>query len=1064
MINANFSAWSIRQPIPAFVLFAVLLALGAVSFSGMSVTKFPNIDVPVIAVTVTQSGAAPSELRSQVTKKIEDAVASITGVKTTSSTVSDGASTTAIEFRLETNTDRALNDVKDEIAKIRADLPRSIDEPIISRIDVEGGAIIIYTLQAKNMTLEELSWFADDTVKRDLQSLKGVGRVERYGGVNREIQVKLDPDRLMALGITASDVNQQLRATNADLAGGRGEIGGKEQSIRTLASAKTLNDLANTKISIPGGREVRLSEVGQVIDGSEEERYFARRDGDPAVALAVFRAKGASEVSVARVVEKKIEELSKQYPDVRLSITDDQVAYTFGNYEAAMGTLLEGAALAVIIVLIFLRDWRATLITAVALPLSIIPTYWLMEMMGFSLNLVSLLALTLATGILVDDAIVEIENIVRHMRMGKSAYRASIEAADEIGLAVIAITFTIVAVFAPVSFMGGIAGQYFKQFGLTVAVSVLISLLVARLITPVLAAYFLSSSSAAHDHEHEGWMTRAYASFLKFTLRHKMLSVLAGVGLFYASLQMLPLLPTGFIPEEDSGRISLSVELPPGSTLGDTRAATDEMSQRIRTIPEVLSVFTLGGAGAKGAGEVRNALMIIRLSNKSKRTIKQKQIEAKINALIADVPDVRVSTSNDRGDRAMSVTVTGNEPEALAQGVAQLEAAMRRLPDFINVSASSGLDRPEIRVSPRTEEAARLGIAPEQIADMVRVATLGDAGPNLAKFNAGDRQIPIRVQIDTGARGDLSAIKALRIRTGAGGSVPLSEVADLSFGNGPSTIERYNRVDRVVIGADLASGVELGEATALIDGLPETKTLPTGVALLQTGDAEVMGEVFSGFAKAMGLGLLIVFGLLVLLFGNLFHPMTILLSLPLAAGGVFGSLLLTNNAISMPVVIGILMLIGIVTKNAILLVDFAVERVHAGVPRFDAIVDAGRKRARPIIMTTVAMVGGMVPTALGHGDGGEFRAPMAIAVIGGLIVSTVLSLVFVPSLYLVMEMISGFFGWMLRGMVNKSDEAPDAAGAALLATPSVAVAQALPAAPAAAPVAGAVHQHDRVAA
>ncbi len=1043
MINANFSAWSIRQPIPAMVLFAVLMALGAVTFSGMSVTKFPNIDVPVIAATITQSGAAPAELRQQVTKRVEDAVASLAGVKHVQSTITDGASTTAIEFRLETDTDRALNDVKDAIAKVRADLPRSIDEPIISRVDVEGSAIIIYTLQAPNMTLEELSWFADDTVKRQLQSLKGVGRVERYGGVDREIQIKLDPDRLMALGITAGDVNQQIRATNADLAGGRGDIGGQEQSIRTLASARSLPELANTKISIPGGREVRLSELGQVIDGAEEERFFARRDGEPAVALAVFRAKGASEVDVARVVEKKVDELTKAYPDVKLSITDDQVSYTFGNYEAAMGTLLEGALLAVVIVLVFLRDWRATLITAVALPLSIIPTYWIMELMGFSLNLVSLLALTLATGILIDDAIVEIENIVRHMRMGKSAYRAAIEGADEIGLAVIAISLTIVAVFAPVSFMGGIAGQYFKQFGLTVAAAVLVSLLVARLITPVLAAYFLSSGSAKIDHEKEGWVTRAYASFLRFTLRHKILSVLTGIGLFYGSLQLLPMLPTGFIPEEDSGRLQLTVELPPGSRLADTRAVTDDMAGRIRRIPEVISVFVLGGAGAQGAGEVRQALMIVRLTNKATREIKQKQIASIINGLVSGVPDVRVFTSNERGERELTITVTGPDPEKLRDGVVLLEGAMRQVPEFINVSASSGLDRPEIRVKPRLEEAAKLGIAPENIAEMVRVATIGDSGPNLAKFNAGDRQIPIRVQLDTGARADLASIKAMRVRTGSGGSVPLSEVADISFGSGPSSIERYDRVDRIVIGADLATGVQLGQATDLVDALPAVKQMPAGVAILKTGDAEVMAEVFSGFAQAMGLGLLIVFGLLVLLFGNLFHPITILLSLPLALGGVFGALLLTGNAISMPVVIGILMLIGIVTKNAILLVDFAVERVKHGMSRFDAIVDAGRKRARPIIKTTVAMVCGMVPTALGHGDGGEFRAPMAIAVIGGLIVSTLLSLIFVPSLYLVMEAISSFFAWMLRGLINKVDEPPEFAGvpvaaaAPTVATPDV---------------------------
>ena len=1028
-MNFNISAWSIRQPIPALVLFVVLMALGIVTFRNMAVTRFPNIDVPVVLVQVGQSGAAPSELRNQVTKKVEDAIASITGVKHVNSTITDGMSQTAAEFLFEVNTDRAVNDVKDAIARIRGDLPRGIDEPVISRVDVEGQAIITFTAEAQAMTLEQLSWHVDDVMIREIQSLKGVGRVERYGGVRREIRVALDPARLAALGVTAADVNQQLLLTNADLAGGRGEVGGQEQSIRTLGGAKSVADLGATKIVIPGGREVRLEELGTVQDGAEEARYFARRDGQPAVAFAIFRAKGASDVSVSRLIDVKIAEIEKKFPDVKLVKIDDSVGYTFGNYEAAMGTLIEGALLAVLVVFLFLRNWRATLIAAIALPLSIIPTYWAMQTMGFSLNLVSLLALTLATGILVDDAIVEIENIARHMRMGKSAYRASIEGADEIGLAVIAISFTIIAIFAPVSFMGGIAGQYFKQFGLTVAVSVFISLLVARLITPMLAAYFMGKAPAVHDSS-DGPFARAYGAFLRFTLRHKIISLLVGAGLFYGSLQSVSLLPQGFIPEGDESRSTLSVELPPGSRLADTRNTTDAMVARIRELPEVTSVFTLGGAGVKGAGEIRQAIMIVRYVPKTERRLTQKQLEVKIGEMMKDVPDTRIYYANDRGDRQLQMTVKADNTESLAQGSAIVESAIRSLPETANVNAGTGLDRPEIRVQPRFDEAARLGVSPEQIAQIVRIATIGDVGANLAKFTAGDRLVPIRVQLAEDARADLRTLQALRIRTGAGASVPLSEVADISFGQGPSSIERHDRHDSVVIGADLAKGAQVGDVAAKVKALPALQTLPAGVSLEESGDAEIQGEVFGGFATAMLFGLMMVFGLLVLLFGNLLQPITILASLPLAIGGVIGALLITGNAISMPVVIGILMLMGIVTKNAILLVDFAVERVKHGMSRFDAIVDAGMKRARPIIMTTIAMVAGMVPTALGHGEGGEFRAPMAIAVIGGLLVSTVLSLVFVPSFYLVMEIVSDFFAWMFRPLIGKVDE-PPAQGAAV---------------------------------
>ncbi|UEM01600.1 efflux RND transporter permease subunit [Skermanella rosea] len=1021
-MSLNVSAWSIRSPVPALVFFAVVMLLGIVSFQSLPITRFPNIDVPVVSITVTQSGAAPSELESQVTKQVEDAVANITGVKHVTSTITDGTSTTAIEFRLEVDTDRAVNDVKDAIAKIRADLPRTIDEPIIERIDVEGQAIQSYAASAPGMTLEQLSWFVDDVVKRKLQGLKGVGRIDRIGGVEREIQIQLDPDRLMSLGITAADVNRQLRATNIDLGGGRGELGGQEQAIRTLAGARTLDDLRQTRIVLPGGREVRLSDLGEVVDSYEEPRSFAKLNGEQqVVSFSVFRSKGASNVDVARVVEEELARLSEVHPDVSYTLIDDTVDYIEGNYEAAMMTLLEGAALAIIVVLLFLRDWRATLIAAVAMPLSIIPAFWVMSMMDFSLNLVSLLAITLVTGILVDDAIVEIENIVRHMRMGKSPYRAAMEAADEIGLAVIAITLTIVAVFAPVSFMGGIPGQYFKQFGLTVAVAVLFSLLVARLITPMMAAYLMRAHPPRP--ERDSALMRAYTGFLRVTLRWRWLTLLAGIGLFAVSIWSTSLLPTGFIPAEDAARSVVSVELPPGATLEDTARTTDRIAATLREMPEIRSVFAMGGTTPTGAGrEVRKAALFIMLTPKGERELTQKQVEGEISRRLAEVPDIRAWYVNERGERELSITVMGNDGEALGEAVASIEAAMRREPGFSNAAASAGLDRPEIRVLPRLDEAARHGVSPETISETVRVATIGDIGANLAKFNAGDRQIPIRVQLDTQARHDLRLIETLAVPNTAGVAVPLMSLADISFGQGPSSIERYDRERRVLIGADLTGGLTLGDALARVKALPEVRDMPAGTRIQESGDAEIMGEVFAGFAAAMGAGLLMVLGVLVLLFHNVFQPITILLSLPLSIGGVIIALLLTGNPISMPVVIGILMLMGIVTKNAIMLVDFAVEQERKGMPRIEAIIDAGRKRAQPIIMTTIAMAAGMLPSAMGAGDGGEFRAPMAIAVIGGLLVSTVLSLVFVPSFYTIMEGLSERVGSVLGRFVGPREE------------------------------------------
>ena len=1020
----NISAWAIRKPIASLVLFAVLMVLGWFAFKGLPITRFPNIDVPIVSVQVTQSGAAPAELETQVTKKVEDAVSGINGVKHMTSSIQDGVSTTNVEFRLEINTDRAVNDIKDAIARIRSDLPRTVDEPIVRRIEIEGGSIMSFGVSAPTRTTEEISWFIDDVVLRKLQSAKGVASVERIGGVDREVHVSLDPDRLAALNISAADVNRQLRATTVDLAGGRGEIGGREQAIRTLASSRTIEDLQETMIWLNGGRKARLADLGMVTDNAVEERTFARLNGQPVVAFSIFRAKGESDARVFDVVNGKVAELRADHPDFDIQLIDTSVTYTVGNYENAMEGLLEGAVLSVLVVLLFLRDWRATLITALALPLSAIPAFWAISLMGFSLNLVSLLAITLATGVLVDDAIVEIENISRHMNMGKSAYRASLEAADEIGLAVIAISMTIVAVFAPVSFMGGIAGQYFKQFGLTVAAAVIFSLLVARLITPLLAAYFLRAHPES-DHK-EGWIMRAYTRVVGFSVRWRFLTLALGLGIFAASLYSSTLLPQGFIPPGDEARMLLSVELPPGSRLADTKTLTDEVTRRLRERPEIKSVFVNGGQliGA-GGKEIRKAALIVNLVHKTRREKTQKDVEADVGNDLRSIPDIRFWFVQPNGQRGLSMLVVGSDTAQIAGIANRLQTEMKTIPLLANPISTAALDRPELQMRPRVELAADLGVTTDAISETVRVATIGDVGPNLAKFNLGDRLIPIRVQLIESARGDLRTIEAMKVATGRGAYVPVSTVADIEFAQGPTSIDRYDRTRRVAIEADLAGNAALGDVIKAIYVLPTAKELPAGVTLKLAGDAEIMGEVFAGFATAMGAGLMMVFGVLVLLFASVLQPITILFSIPLSVGGVMFALFITNKAISMPVVIGILMLIGIVTKNAIMLVDFAIEKMAQGVPRNEAIIDAGRKRARPIIMTTIAMAAGMVPAALGLGDGGEFRAPMAIGVIGGLIVSTVLSLIFVPAVFSIMDSLGNGVWWVFGRFVGKRDDPLD---------------------------------------
>jgi hydrophobe/amphiphile efflux-1 (HAE1) family protein len=1031
-MNWNISAWSIRKPVPSLVLFMVLMALGYFSFQQLPVTRFPNVDIPIVQVRVYQSGAAPSELETQVTKKIEDAIAGVNGVKHITSTVTEGSSLTIIEFRLEVNQDRALNDVKDAIARIRSELPRTIEEPIASRLEIEGLPIITYAARAPTMSPEELSWFVDDTVVRAVQGVKGVSQIQRIGGVEREIRISLDADRLLAFGITAGDVNRQVRATNVDLAGGRGEIGGREQAIRTLAGKQTVEDLAGTMIALPKGRKVRLDELGTVTDSIAEQRTFATLDGNPVVAFAISRAKGASDTVVSGDVDKTVEMLRTKYPSVDLTKIDNTVEYTLGVYKSTMTSMIEGALLAIVVVLVFLRDWRATLIAAIALPLSAIPAYWAMDVMGFSLNLVSLLAITIVIGILVDDAIVEIENIVRHMRMGKSAYRAALEAADEIGLAVIAITFTIIAVFTPVSFMGGIAGQYFKQFGLVVAAAVFFSLLVARLVTPLLAAYFLR---AHHQEEKEGFILRTYTRLVAWSVAHRYKSVALGILIFFISIGSFYLLPSSFLPQEDQGRQLLAIELPPGSRLDDTRRVTATVADRIRERSDVRSVFVNGGNLLGSGAEVRKATLIINLVPKDQRKLKQHQIKEEIGHQLAGMPDIRFWFLNDDGQRQFQLVVAGRDAVAVNKAAAEVTSEAKRLPQLANVVSTAELDRPELRVYPKSDIAAELGISTDAISEAVRIATIGDVAANLAKLDVGDRQVPIRVQLDEKARTDRHILEALKVSTASGAAVPLSTVADFEMSQGPTAIDRYDRTRRIVIGGDLVGDAPLGDVVNALMSTPAAKNLPAGVELKQFGAAEIMAEVFESFAQAMIAGLMMVYAVLVLLFGSFLQPITILFSLPLSIGGAIVALAIAQKAVSLPVVIGILMLMGIVTKNAIMLVDFAIEEMARGVPRTEAIIDAGRKRARPIIMTTIAMVGGMVPAALAVGSGGEFRSPMAVAVIGGLISSTLLSLVFVPAVFAVMDDFGSLTWRLFSRFVGAVDEPPQGSPHSVQAAP-----------------------------
>lgn len=1001
MSSGNISAVAIRHPVPPIVLFLILTFAGIASFLSMDVANNPDIDVPIVTVSVSRPGAAPSELETQVTKKVEDAVASINGIDKLSSSVSDGSSNTTIEFHIGHDTDRAVNDVRDAISRIRSDLPQDIYEPQVQRVEVTGDAILYYSVASESRSVEELSWLVDNEISRALQRVPGVGGVDRLGGLSREIRINLDPARLMALGITADEVNSQLRALNVDLPGGRGRVGASEQTIRTLGAARTVADLRNTEIAIPGGRKVRLSELGEVVDGTAEMRAIARLDGEPAVTFAISRSPGSSEVTVGHGVAAVIEQLRKDYPDVRFELTINLVKFTEEAYAASIEALVIGALLAVVVVWWFLRDMRATLISALAMPLSTIPTFLAMHWLGFTINGVTLLALALVVGILVDDAIVEIENIVRHIRMGKRPYAAALEAADEIGLAVVATTMTIVVVFLPVSFMPGIAGQFFKSFGVTVAVAVLFSLAVARLITPLMAAYLLTPSQSA-EHEAGPW-TQRYMRLLDWCLNHRGRTALMAIGIFVLTVVPAGMISSTFVPDTDEGFSILSLELPPGSTLAETDAVAQRVGTMLKARPEVQSVWTNAGRGS----QVRNGQIIVMLKDRSERTLAQKQFETAVLPELRKIPGVRLyfnSMGPGGGGRDISIALTGNDGALLDQHAETVAAELRALPFVSNVTTTAAMQRPEILIRPRFDRAAEQGVSVAEIGQVARIATLGDIDSNTAKFNLGDRQVPIRVQLGERHRSDLDLIANLRVRTSSGGTVPLKVVADIELGSGPVQIQRYDRARRVSVQADLIGGKPFGDAMQVINTLPSLAHMPPGISKPPVGSAQEMMILFKGFLVAIGTAILLIVAVLLLLFRNFFQPPTILMALPLSVGGALGALVLCGMTISMPSLIGILMLMGIVTKNSILLVEYALVSIRDhGMDRRAALLDAGAKRARPIIMTSIAMIAGMVPIAVGWGADTEFRQPMAVAVIGGLITSTLLSLVFVPVVFTFMD-------------------------------------------------------------
>jgi len=1002
----NVSSWSIRNPIPSVMLFVLLTLAGLIGFNAMKVQQFPDIDLPTIVITANLPGAAPAQMETEVARKVENAVAALQGVKNIYTKVQDGVTTVSVEFRLEKPTQEALDDVRAAVSRIRSDLPADLREPVINKLELAGAPILTYTVASSRMDEEALSWFVDNDVAKAMLAVRGVGSVARVGGVTREVRVELDPAKLLALNATAADISRQLRAVQQEAAGGRMDVGGIEQSVRTIATVKSAAELAALEVALADGRRIRLDQVASVSDTVAEQRSAALLNGKPVVGFEIVRSRGAGETDVADGVRAAIARLTTEHPDVQVTEAFNFVDPVVENYHGSMYLLLEGAILAVIVVWFFLRDWRATLVAATALPLSIIPAWAVMHyVFGFTINVVTLLSMSLVVGILVDDAIVEIENIMRHLRMGKSPYQAAMEAADEIGLAVIATTFTLIAVFLPTAFMAGVPGKFFVQFGWTAAIAVFFSLVVARMLTPMMSAYILKVPKK--EPPEPRWM-KAYLVMAAWCLKHRLWTTLATIVFFVGSFALVPLLPTGFIPPDDLSQTQVTVTLPPGSTFRQTFAAAEQAREIVQKNPHVKLVYTAVGGGSTGADtftpgaslpEVRKATLTINMTPRGERSgVSKQDIEAELRQALEAIPGARIKVGFGASAEKYVLVLTGADGNALAAHAAVVERELRTIPGIGGVTTSASLVRPELIVRPDFARAADLGVTAAAIADTLRIATAGDFDQSLAKLNLSQRQVPIVVRLPEQARTDLALLERLPV-PGKHGPVLLGNVASISIDSGPAEIDRLNRQRNVNFEIEL-NQQPLGAVKDAALALPSLQKLPPGITQTEIGDAEAMTELFASFGLAMATGVLCIYIVLVLLFKDFVQPGTILGALVLSIPGAFLALFVTHTALSMPSMIGLIMLMGIATKNSILLVDYVIlARRDHGMDRWHAILDACAKRARPIIMTTIAMAAGMMPIALGIGTDPSFRAPMAIVVIGGLITSTFLSLLVIPVLY-----------------------------------------------------------------
>jgi hydrophobic/amphiphilic exporter-1 (mainly G- bacteria), HAE1 family len=1011
---------SIKQPVFATMMMVALVVIGLFSYKELSTDLFPNVDMPVVSVQTRYPGVAPETVETEVTKRIEEAVNPIEGVKHITSTTTEGFSSVVIVFELGTNIHTAAQDVRSKVSALRQDFPTAVEEPVIQRLDPADLPMLSLSVTAAELSPKQLTTLTEKVIKKRLENIDGVGSVNIVGGQRREIHVLIDPDRIKEYGLTVPEVVAALRKENIEVPAGKINHGSLEELVRVDGKVSEVGKFQDLVVKTVHGLPVYLHEVARVEDGIEEQRSLALMGGKRALALEIRKVSGGNSVDVADAIKAALPRISRELPDgAKLSVVKDTSVFIKESVEDVQITLILGAIFTVLVVYVFLNSWRSTVITGLTLPVSIISAFIAMRMFGFTLNVLTLMGLSLAIGLLIDDAIVVRENIVRHMQMGKDHFRAAQEGTAEIGLAVMATTFSIIAVFVPVAFMGGIVGRFFYEFGITIAFAVLVSLFVSFTLDPMMSSrWYDPSIEAGVRRSFIGrWLTSFDHAFLRlhhfyerviaFSLRHRWVVLLVALASFGGSLVLFPRLGTSFMTEFDRGEFQVSFKTAPGASIEQTESIANEIVARVSSQPGVAYTFTTIGAGAAGA--LNEGLVYVKLTPKSERRMSYDALRGTVRQSLADYGRAITSVEEveDMGDaKPIQISVRGPDLAVLDLLSTQVKDVVRRVPGAADVDRSLDRDKPEVKLHIDRKMAAELGVNLDAVAVTLRALLNGEVSTQYEDEDGDAYDVRVRLQ-PQGRRSlellnDVDILSTRKTADGKDMLIPVGQVAGFLRSSSSSQIRRFDMIREVRVSANTL-GRPLGNVIADVETGAKGIVLPAGFEINYTGQTEDMKESFDYMFQSLFLAVVFIYLILASQFGSFTHPFSIMLSLPFSLIGVVGILMMTGDTLNIMSMIGLILLMGLVTKNAILLIDFANKGRLEGMSRTEALINAGATRLRPIVMTTLAMIFGMLPLAFEIGAGSEIRAPMARAVIGGLVTSTLLTLVAVPVVYSLLE-------------------------------------------------------------